>query len=383
MAKPVPSVENVEMTSSASLAERLRERIKREGPVTFRDWMESALYDKREGYYCRSDRTRWGRTGDYRTSPERSVLFAATFAGYFAKLYQELGSPSEWTILEAGPGTGHFARGVLETLARSYQIVFAATRYVIDEVSEDAREHLNEFPGKFEDHLGFSPINQIQTPIKTGVIFSNELLDAMPVHRVVMRQGNLMELCVSLNEAEEFVWIETEPTTPQLSAYFSTLDIRLDDGQIAEVNLAAGDWLCEAAAKLERGYVVTVDYGAEANELYESPQRREGTLRAFERHRFADDVLSNPGSQDITTTVNWTHLKQVAERCGLENVGMERQDRFLIQEGLLYQLSRMTEAADYSANAVILRTQAREMILPDGMGASFQVLVQRRVDSCV
>src|SRR3954462_6477428 len=90
--------------NTSSLAERLRARIEREGAITFRDWMEAALYDARDGYYCRRDLKRWGRTGDYRTSPERSLLFAATFAGYFAKLYEELGTPETWSIFEAGSG---------------------------------------------------------------------------------------------------------------------------------------------------------------------------------------------------------------------------------------------------------------------------------------
>src|SRR3954467_7435957 len=116
--------------NTLSLAERLRERIRHEGAITFRDWMEAALYDARDGYYCRRDRKRWGRMGDYRTSPERSLLFAATFARYFAKLHDELGSPEIWTIFEAGAGEGHFAHGLLQTLKQVFPETFSATRYV-------------------------------------------------------------------------------------------------------------------------------------------------------------------------------------------------------------------------------------------------------------
>lgn len=372
---------DVQISHRAPLAERLRERIRRDGPITFRDWMDAALYDESEGYYRRDDLAHWGRAGDYRTSPERSSLFAATFARYFARLYEELGSPSYWTIVEAGAGAGHFALGVLKTLARQCPNVFAATHYFIDEPSASLRVRLRESLRHFKDRVEFLPIDQIQTPIKCGIIVSNELLDAMPVYRVVMRQGKLLELCVGLNEAEEFIWIETEPTTARLSDYFSSMGVQVKEGQIAEVNIAAGDWLCRAAAKLDHGFIITVDYGAEADELYNLPHRREGTLRAFARHRFADDVLSNPGSQDITSTVNWTHLKQVAAECGLENVRLERQDRFLIQEGLLDQLSEMTEGLVGQADAIALRTEAREMVLPNGMSASFQVLISRRNDA--
>lgn len=361
-----------------SLSERLRDRIRRNGPITFRDWMEAALYDESEGYYCRQDLVRWGRGGDYRTSPERSPLFAATFARYFAKLYEELGAPSEWTILEAGAGAGHFARGILNTLSRQIPHVFAATRYVIDERSTFGHAHLRKILHAFEDRVEFQSIDEIKAPIKAGIIFSNELLDAMPVHRVVVRNGKLMEQCVGLNENGEFAWLESEPSTERLNAYFTDLDVRLNEGQSAEVNLAAGDWLCRAAAKLDRGYVITVDYGAEADELYGLPHRHDGTLRAFAKHKFVENILSQPGSQDITSTVNWTHLKRLAESCGLENVRLERQDRFLIQEGLLEQLKEMTEDRDRGADAIILRTEARDLVLPSGMSGSFDVLVQRR-----
>src|SRR5712691_7342792 len=126
-----------------SLAERLRARIERDGPIRFHDWMQAALYDEREGYYCRLDRIPQGRAGDYRTAPESSPLFAATFAWYFSKLFAELflemGSPRAWTIFEAGAGGGEFAHGVLKSLQAHYPEVFSATSYVIDEVSPATR----------------------------------------------------------------------------------------------------------------------------------------------------------------------------------------------------------------------------------------------------
>jgi len=121
------------------LAERLRARIRLKGAITFRDFMQSALYDERGGYYQQSNIARWGRAGDYRTSPESSSLFAITFANYFAALYEELGAPPHWTIFEAGAGAGDFARGLLEALRRDNPHVFQATFYVIDEASSDAR----------------------------------------------------------------------------------------------------------------------------------------------------------------------------------------------------------------------------------------------------
>src|SRR5215210_7185650 len=127
-------------SGTGQLAERLRALVRREGAISFRDWMNIALYDEREGYYFRRDLERWGRAGDYRTAPERSPLFSATFASYFAQLYEELDTPPAWTIFEAGAGAGHFAHGVLQTLRRDHPHIFSATRYVIDEPSADSRE---------------------------------------------------------------------------------------------------------------------------------------------------------------------------------------------------------------------------------------------------
>ncbi len=364
---------------AASLAERLRERVRREGAISFRDWMQAALYDEQEGYYCRTGRVRWGLAGDYRTSPELSSLFSATFAKFFASLYEDSGAPAQWTILEAGAGAGHFARGVLETLSKFFPQVFKATRYLIDEASMNARQRALELLLPFKERVKFQRLDEIKRPIGAGIIFSNELLDAMPVHRVVMRQGKLREMCVCLNEANEFVWTEKDLTAPRLDNYFEDIGVPLAEGQIAEVNLAAGDWLCRAAACLNRGYIITVDYGAEAFELYGAPHRFEGTLRAFRQHSFVDNVLSHPGSQDITTTIDWTHIKQAGEKCGLETVSFERQDQFLLRVGLLEQLEQMTAQTQSEAEALMMRTSVREMILPGSMSQRFQVLVQSRL----
>jgi SAM-dependent MidA family methyltransferase len=361
------------------LAERLRARISREGAISFRDWMDAALYDEREGYYCRADRPRWGRDGgDYRTSPERTPLFAATCARYFAALHDELGAPPRWAILEAGAGAGDFARVALETLEHDYPRVFQATRYYIDEASEDARLRASEKLAAFADRVEFCRNDWRGLSFEAGVIFSNELLDAFPVHRVSMRVGRLREFCVASDESGGFCWSEQEPTTPRLPEHFARLGVALAEGQIAEVNLAAGEWIERAALSLQRGYVVTIDYGAEAEELYRSPQRRDGTLRGFREHQFVADVLAHPGEHDLTTTINWTHVRQAGEAAGLETVSFEPQDRFLLRAGLLDQLERLTTRLHGEAERLRLRVGAREMILPGGMSESFQVLVQKK-----
>ena len=362
-----------------NLAARLHERIKREGAISFHDWMQAALYDPQDGYYCRSGLIRQGRAGDYRTAPETSPLFAATFAQYFLKSYFDLGAPRHWVIIEAGAGAGHFARGVLSTLQSSAPEVFAATRYLIDEVGPDARAKARNNLAQFADRVEFYRLQEIAAPFECAIVFSNELIDAFPVYRVIGRNGNLKELCVDLNEVGDFIWIEADLSS-QISETCARIGLSLADGQIYELNLAAGDFVSRAASLLGRGFLITVDYGASRDELLNAPNRYKGTLRAFRRHHLVDDALTGPGTQDLTTTVDWTEMQECGARHGFKNIQLERLDRFLLNEGLLDALSTMSERITHPAERINLQTGAREMIRPDGLAASFQVLIQRKAE---
>jgi SAM-dependent MidA family methyltransferase len=214
-------------------------------------------------------------------------------------------------------------------------------------------------------------------PLNEAVVFANELLDAFPVHRVMMREGQLVELCVGCDEAGKFVWIETAPTTPRLAEYFQKLRLALPEGHVAEINLEAIDWIARAASAFRRGFLITIDYGAEAVELYTASVRRAGTLRAFHRHQFADDILARPGEQDLTTTVDWTSLRSAGTEAGLQTMLCERQDKFLLRSGLLEQMELLAANARSETQAALLRASARDMILPDSMSASFHVLIQK------
>ncbi|HEV2705536.1 MAG TPA: SAM-dependent methyltransferase [Pyrinomonadaceae bacterium] len=371
-----------ETQRTSLLVERLRERVRREGALTFRDWMQSALYDEDEGYYQRADLARWGRAGDYRTSPETSPLFAATFARYFAELSRtHEHAPDPFIIVEAGAGAGHFAHGVLSTLARDDEPLFARLRYVVDEASRSARDAVGKRLADFSDKVCFARLSDLDAKMRASVLFANELLDALPVHRVGVRAGNFVELCVGLDEAGGFKWVEREPSTPRLAEHFERAGVRLAEGQTAEVNLDAEEWMRRAASVLRPGgHLVAVDYGAEAASLYTVPERREGTLRGFSRHALVEDVLGAPGLVDLTTTVDWTQIKSAGERAGLQTVSLERQDAFLLRHGLLAQLERETLRARDEAERMSLRLGAREMILPGGMSEHFQVLVQKKRD---
>jgi len=355
----------------------LRARIRREGRISFREWMQAALYDRREGYYCRSDLNRQGRAGDYRTAPETSPLFAATFARYFAKLFTELGSPPSWTILEVGAGSGEFARGALSALKSNYPDTFSATRYLIDEVSPDCRTRAALSLSEFSDRVEVLRICEITKPLANLIIFSNELIDAFAVHRVTIRNGLLRELCVGADEAG-FVWVECEPDG-ELREYCERASMKLAEGQTAEINLEAEAFVSRAASLIKNGYVITVDYGQERRELLDPAERNDGTLRGFYRHQLISDVLSQPGEVDLTTTIDWTQIKEAGKRTQLETVRFQQLDQFLLAEGLLEELEE--SAARLSDSETLrLRTKSREMIMPHGLAGYFQVLVQKKHD---
>jgi SAM-dependent MidA family methyltransferase len=341
--------------------------------------MKAALYDPEDGYYCRIDQNRWGREGDYRTSPERSSLFAATFARFFAGLYEDLGRPAKWTILEAGAGDGRFASGVLQTLQQCFPDVFSATYYVIEEVSSLSRSLAGERLKPYANQVEVEKLAEAK--MDCGVVFSNELFDAFPVHRVTVHDGQLQEFYVNVGGNENFEWLLGAPrpaSSPRFLGYFEDCGIELGEGQVAEVSLEMDEWFSRVAGKMRAGYVVTVDYGATAGDLHSPARAPAGTLRGFRRHQFVDDLLASPGDQDLTTTVNWSFVKSIGARLGFEAIEFGRQDMFLLAHGLPEQLALELQQCEGEAERLRISTAAREMILPDGMASHFQVLVQKK-----
>jgi SAM-dependent MidA family methyltransferase len=264
---------------------------------------------------------------------------------------------------------------LLQTLAEQFPAIFAVTKYVVCEVSQDALRRVRERLAEFGERVQFS--TDLVT-VDTGIYFSNELLDAFPVHRVVRNEQGLSEIYVGVEPTGAFVWTAGPLSTPRLAEFCDAYSVELAQGQIIEINLGIDDWLAQVSTKLANGFVITVDYGAEAVELYDAARRPNGTLRAFSRHSFVDDVLAQPGEYDITSSVNWTQVRTVGEELGLKVVDFNSQDKFLLQAGLLEELEQQLSSAATEAEKASLTTSAREMILPGGMASSFQVLVQRK-----
>jgi len=370
------SQSKVTRVSPLSLADRLAERIRRDGPITFHEWMRCALYDERDGYYMRSDHRRWGAEGDYRTSPESSELFTATFARYFAELFEQSGSPGNWHIVECGSGDGSFAEGVLKALRIFFPHVYEATTYFVDEVSGSGSENIRRRLEPFIDRVEFGRLSSLE--FIDGIVFSNELLDTFPVNRLIKRKGELVELYVQLSSTGQFEWLEGPLSDRRLLEMYAENDVEISEDYCIELSPEIDQWLKMVAQKLRRGYLITVDYGAEANELYNNPARRNGTLRAYSRHKFVD-ILEKPGERDITSHVNWTRIRTLGSSFGLSTVLFERQDKFLLDVGILYELVRRSGDEVSDVEKLRLSTAAREMILPNSMASTFHVLVQRTI----
>jgi len=311
---------------TVALSEILAERIRAGGPISFAEFMGECLYHPVHGYYSRVSATRFG---DYYTSVDVHPVFGRLLARQFAEMWEVLGSPRPFIVVEAGAGVGRLAGHVLDFSARALPEFYAALEYVAVERSEARRAaHAAVFP----DHAAAGRVSsngEIPRAITAGCIFSNELLDALPVHRVAVEKGALREICVGF-EKGQFIEILREPSMPGLEGYFQEQGITLEEGQQAEECLEACDWIERAGRALERGFVLTIDYGHEAGVLYDQNHNR-GTLLAYRDHGVSENLLDLPGEQDLTSHVNFTALDLWGRRAGLLRTGLVTQSQFLLR----------------------------------------------------
>lgn len=345
-----------------TLAERLRDRIRREGAISFADFMEAALYDPGEGYYSRGARI--GEGGDFVTSPSVSPAFSAAIARRFAR--DADGLPGPLDFVEVGSGEGVFLADFAKALQRDSPDVSARVRLTAVERSENARERIAE-RGAIRV---LTRADELPERSVTGWIFANELFDALPVARIRGAAGGpdehgLEEMRVAL-EGDRFVW----SVTPAPRAWWKRLAARgisLEPGQVAEIRPAAEALHALLSRALARGRLVLFDYGHRAPTLYHPLARRGGTLAVHAAGRRGGDPLDRPGTQDLTAHVDWDELLEAGGREGLTNEGPIRQGRFLVESGI-FELAR-TDAEKW---------RAYRLVDPEGMGEEISVIVQSR-----
>ena len=323
--------------SDPRLVARIAAEIDRLGPMTFARFMELALYDPEAGYYASSDAPEGaagpGRGGDFLTAPEAHPIFGWALARHLESAWAALGRPAEFVVREHGAGSGALAAAILDGLRRSGSALSAALRYQAIDVSPARLDALRERLGGRGLDGSLEPADNRPA---SGAILANELLDALPVHRVEGGpDGALSELYVTrasgkgvpFSTGEPFSTILAPPSTPALANRLAAEGVVLQPGQQAEICLAVDDWMASAVAPLERGVVLLVDYGHQARQLY-APERG-STLRAYRGHRVHADPLVAIGRQDLTAHVDLTAVERAAVAAGLEPLGQTTQARFL------------------------------------------------------
>jgi SAM-dependent MidA family methyltransferase len=363
------------------LVAEIRARLEREGRITFRDFMEMALYHPLHGYY-RSPREKMGRAGDYLTSPEVHPLFGHMVGRQVAEMWEVMGSPARFDLLEMGAGNGLLARDVLFWARRLQPSFFDALAYRIVETSAalaERQRYTLDALGLPEGKATWEP-GEVASGSVSGCVLSNELVDSFPVHRVAVEEGELREVYVVWREGR-FDDELGPPSTPELGAYFQRLGLLPGEGCHAEVNLAALDWMRRVAAALARGFVLTFDYGHEAAELY-APWRRDGTLLCFYRHNPSSDPYARTGRQDMTAHVDFTSLVEEGRRHGLEPLGITTQARFLAALGLGEALARPPGAEMPLEEYYARRRAVTELLDTAGLGRIRALVQAKGVGPC-
>jgi SAM-dependent MidA family methyltransferase len=348
-----------------SLSDVIIGHINTNGPISFHDFMEMALYYPELGYYT-SDSDKIGVQGDYYTSPHFSSIFGEMIARQIEEMWN-LAGRGDFTIVEYGAGPGALCYDILRQLKRNDDF-YSRLNYVIIEKSDSMRKKERAI---LHDKVSWaSSITDI--PEFTGCIISNELLDNFSVHQVVM-EDELMEVFVDYNNG--FVEL-LKPASQSLNAYIDQLDINLPKGFRTEINLEAISWINEIAAVLKKGFVLTIDYGNSSSGLYNA-RRSKGTLLCYNKHRVNDNPYRNIGEQDITAHVNFSALRHWGAIHGLEYCGYTDQANFLHALGIVEYLRKKEQSGKEIFSGIPDKAMLIHTLLMD-MGNKFKVLIQHK-----
>jgi SAM-dependent MidA family methyltransferase len=365
--------------SNSALVEVIRSEIfAAGGQITFARFMELALYHPEHGYYFSLER-RPGRGGDFLTAPEASPYFGLTIARQVAECWERLERPARFVVREYGAGVGGLAYDIIAGLSTEFPEIVQALEY---RLIEPNRHRLAQAMAAMDEvglrHLVSAEEFGVELEPITGVVLANEVADALPVHRLVVREGELRERFVTWQSG----WlgkIEGEPTAEAVAAFDAVLaeGVELGEGAALDVSPVAARWFAGACSCLERGYAMVIDYGYPAKELYQA-HRLEGTVRGYFGHTVTADPFVRIGEQDLTAHVDFTALQRAGESVGLTPAGLTTQGAFLASLGLGEMLVRLQQdptasVADYfAAQAAVFR-----LIDPGGSGR-FGVLLMAK-----
>ncbi|WP_280768429.1 class I SAM-dependent methyltransferase [Salipaludibacillus daqingensis] len=353
---------------------RIIEKLKKESkpPWSFSEYMEVALYDSDIGYYT-NKRKKLGKEGDFYTSNHVHPVFAKTFSRFFLDVIKT--ENMKPTICEWGAGDGSFAYHVLCYIESESPDLFQTITYYIIESSPHHQALLTDKLGRYKEKIKvFASLEEMKNDLShfEGIIFSNELLDAFPVHIIEKTKDAFKEVMIEEVDqtlVEKLVLCDNH----EIIDWMNQFGPPLPDGHRIEINLQMKDWLKEVASWLTKGMVVSVDYGY-SNDDYQRPERKEGSIRGYRNHEMIKDPLQYPGDMDLTSHVQWDAYDQIAKNVGLTQVLFDRQDQFLLKAGLFSFLVTPKDMNPFSEEFKLNRA-IQSFVHPSGISTSFQVNV--------
>jgi SAM-dependent MidA family methyltransferase len=362
--------------SMNKLEEIIRAEIQADGPMRFDRFMEMALYHPGLGYYAKSDGpSPIGRQGDFFTSVSAGPLFGRLLARQFLQMWQVLGNPNTFWIIEQGAHDGRLACDILEWSRAEAPAFFDTLHYAIVQSSGVAsiRQKCAPEPGLVGYITWFENLAALAAENPVGVFFSNELVDAFPVRAIRYLSGAWREQYVADAGTGALTWVDRPVTDAELARAIETLPLPPIENYLTEINLRARGWIGEVARALKQGYVLTIDYGYPASHYY-APFRTGGTLIAYVKHHGLDEVLEEPGRRDITAHVDFTTLARSGEQAGLTTLAFVDQQRFLM--GIAH--AELSGGAGPRLGIQENLHAWNTLTHPDHLGATFHALLQAK-----
>ncbi|MEO8130673.1 MAG: SAM-dependent methyltransferase [Bryobacteraceae bacterium] len=375
------------MMLRSALDQEIRDLIQKHGRITFAQFMQACLYSPRGGFYA----SRSQRIGThFGTSPTSHPAFGVLIARQLEQMWHLLGAPPVFPVIEVGAGDGTLALSIVHACRQMSPGLSDALYYVAADyaprwsLSSDHRVDKHDSTG-----AGMPPsrpqasvgIQQVKSEGLSafrnvvGCILSNELIDNFPVHRFAIHRGSVKEVFVTLSEGN-FTEVLDEPSSPRIEERLTGLGLSLPEAYRGEVNLALEDWTCQISSALDRGFILTIDYGQQAADLY-SPDNNRDTLVCYHRHAVREDPYQDIGQQDITCHVDFTTLMRLGDTHGLATMGYTSQSQFLKNLGYSSLLDALDAQGLSAARTALNRMAMMALVDPEQYG-DFKVLAQTK-----